>query len=69
MWSSKRIKPWEILTKLINPKVQVMTLLIELEPILPSLEQPRNKEEEINEISRDDSASDIPAQESIENEE
>ena len=27
MWSSKRIKPCEILTKLFSPKVQVMTSL------------------------------------------
>ena len=69
MWSSKMIKPWEILTKQINPKVQVMTLLIELVPILPLLEQPKNEEKKIDELSRDDNASDIPAQASIENEE
>ena len=46
-----------------------MTLLIELVPILPLLEQPKNEEKKIDELSRDDNASDIPAQASIENEE
>ena len=42
---------------------------IEWVPIPLSLEQPRNEEEEIDELPRDDSASDIPAQELVEDEE
>ena len=41
---------------------------IELVPIPLSLEQPTNEEEEINELPRDASASDIPAQELVEHE-
>ena len=41
---------------------------IELVPIPPSLEQPKN-EEEIDELPRDDSASDILVQELVEHEE
>ena len=42
---------------------------IELVPILLSLEQPRNEKEEIDELLRDNSASDILAQELVEHEE
>ena len=42
---------------------------VELVPIPPSLKQPRNEQEEIDEVVRDDSASDIPTQELIEHEE
>ena len=43
--------------------------LVELVPIPSSLEQPRNEEKEIDELPRDDSASDILAQELVEHEE
>ena len=42
---------------------------IEWVPIPLSLEQPRNEEEEIDELPRDNSASDIPTQELVEDEE
>ena len=42
---------------------------VELVPIPPSLKQLRNEQEEIDEVVRDDSASDIPTQELIEHEE
>ena len=42
---------------------------IELVPIPLSLEQPRNEQEEIDELPRDDSANDIPAQKLIQYEE
>ena len=41
---------------------------VELVPIPLSLEQPRNEKQEIDELPRDDSASDVPAQELVEHE-
>ena len=42
---------------------------IELVLIPSSLEQPKNEEEEIDELPRDDSANDIATQEPVEHEE
>ena len=62
------IKPQEILIKT-NQSKGLSDDFIQLVPIPLSLKQPRNEDEEINEIPRDDSASDIPVQELIQHDE
>ena len=68
MWSSKMIKPQEILIKT-NQSKGLSDDFIQLVPIPLSLKQSRNEDEEIDELLRDDSASDIPTQELIQHDE